>query len=70
MDDNNEIKSQKACTMEMAMNDGDISMTMRIEHDQAKQDYKKFLYATQVMQYNTTYSRLFSIKRCLTNTEA
>ena len=35
---NKEIESQKACTMEMSMNNGDISMTMMIEHEQAKRE--------------------------------
>ena len=33
-----------------------------IEHEQAKENHKKFLYA-QVMRYNTTCSRLWSIKK-------
>ena len=44
-DDNNEIELQEACTMEMTMNDGDILMTTMIEHEQAKENHKKFLYA-------------------------
>ena len=37
MDDNNEIELQKACTMEMSMNDGNISMTAMIEHEHNRQ---------------------------------
>ena len=44
MGDSNEIKSQKACTMEMLMNDGDILMTIMIELKLANEDYKKLLY--------------------------
>ena len=47
-DDNNEIELQKACTMEMMMNDGDISMTTMIEHEQAKENHKKFMYARAI----------------------
>ena len=43
--DNNEIKSWKAWTMEMPMNDGDILTTVMTELKQAREDYKKFLYA-------------------------
>ena len=57
MDDNNEIESWEVCTMEMSMNDGDISMTTMIEHEQAKENHKKFLYAraihsSHVIQYH------------------
>ena len=45
MDDNNEIELWKACTMEMSMNNIDISMTTMIEHKQAKENHKKFLYS-------------------------
>ena len=45
MGDNNKIKSQKACTMEMLMSNGDILITMMIELKQAREDYKNFLYA-------------------------
>ena len=43
--DNDEIKSQKAWTMEMPMNDGNISTTMTNGLGQVSRDYKKFLYA-------------------------
>ena len=42
-DDKNE--SWKAWTMEMLMNDGNISMTTMNGFEQASEDYKKFLYA-------------------------
>ena len=42
-DDKNE--SQKAWTMEMLMNDGNISTTMMNGSEQASEDYKRFLYA-------------------------
>ena len=45
MDDNKKIELQKACTMEMLMNDVNISMTTMIEHEQAKENHKKFLFA-------------------------
>ena len=43
--DDDEIELQKAWTMEMLMNDGDISMTTTNGSEQASEDYKKFLYA-------------------------
>ena len=45
MGDDDEIKSWKAWTMEMPMNDGNISTTMMSGLEQANRDYKKFLYA-------------------------
>ena len=44
-DDNKKTELQQACTMKMSMNNGDISMTTMIEHEQAKENHKKFLYA-------------------------
>ena len=57
MDDNNEIESWNVCTMEMLTNNGDISTTAMIELKQAREDYKKFLYAraidsSHMMQYH------------------
>ena len=72
-DDNNKIKSLKACTMEMSMNDSGISMTTMIEHKLAKENHKKFLYARayiQIIRYNITWNNLWSVKRWLMNTEA
>ena len=43
--DGDEIKSWKAWTMEMLMNDGDISTTMTNGSEQVSEDYKTFLYA-------------------------
>ena len=47
-DDDDENESQKACTMEMLTNDGDISMNMRNEEELMSDDEKKFLYARVV----------------------
>ena len=47
-DDNDENKSQKAWTMEMLTNDGDISMSMMNEPEQVSKEDKKFLYARAV----------------------
>ena len=44
-DDDDENKSWKAWTMEMLMNDGDISMTMMNGPEQMSEDCKKFLYS-------------------------
>ena len=44
-DDDDENESRKAWTMEMLMNDSNISMTMTNEPEQMSEDYKKFLYA-------------------------
>ena len=43
--DNDEIELWKAWTMEMLMNDSNISTTMTNGSEQASGDYKKFLYA-------------------------
>ena len=57
MGDYNEIELQKVWTMEMLMNDSDILMTMMNGVKQAREDYKKFLYAraihsSQTIQYH------------------
>ena len=44
-DDDVKNELQKAWTMEMLMNDGNISMTMTNGLEQVSEDYKKFLYA-------------------------
>ena len=44
-DDNNKNESQKAWTMEMLMNDGDISANMMNEEESMSEDEKVFLYA-------------------------
>ena len=48
MDDDDENKLCKACTMEMLMNDSDISMSMMNEQESMSEDDKKFLYARAV----------------------
>ena len=47
-DDNDKNKSRKVWTMEMLMNDGDISMGMMNEPEQVSKEDKKFLYARAV----------------------
>ena len=44
-DDDVKNELEKAWTMEMLMNDGNISMTMTNGLEQVSEDYKKFLYA-------------------------
>ena len=48
VDDDDENESQKAWTMEMLMNDGDILTNMRNEEESMSEDEKKFLYARVV----------------------
>ena len=48
MDDDNENESQKAWTMEMLMNDGDISANTTNEVESMSDDEKMFLYARAV----------------------
>ena len=48
MDDDNENKSRKAWTMEMLMNDGDISANMTNGVESMSDDEKMFLYARAV----------------------
>ena len=48
LDDNDENESQKAWTIEMLMNDGDISTSMMNEPEQVSEEAKKFLYARAV----------------------
>ena len=48
MDDDNENKSRKAWTMEMLMNDGDISANTTNEVESMSDDEKMFLYARAV----------------------
>ena len=47
-DDDNENESQKAWTMEMLMNDGDISTNTTNEEELMSDDEKRFLYARAV----------------------
>ena len=48
MDDDDENESHKAWTMEMLMNNGNISMSMTNEQESMSKDDKKFLYARAV----------------------
>ena len=48
VDDDDENESCKAWTMEMLMNDGNISMSMMNEQESMSGDDKKFLYARAV----------------------
>ena len=48
LDEYDENESQKAWTMEMLMNDGDISTGMMNEREQVSEEGKKFLYARAV----------------------
>ena len=48
MDDNNQNESQKVWTMEMLMNDGDISANTMNEAELMSDDEKMFLYARVV----------------------
>ena len=48
MDDNNEIELQKAWTMEMLTNDGDISANTTHEEESMSDNEKMFLYARAV----------------------
>ena len=55
--DNDKIESQKAWTMEMPINNGNISTTTTNGLEQVSGDYKKFLYArvihsNHVIQYH------------------
>ena len=47
-DDNDKNESWKAWTIEMLMNDSDISMSKRSEPEQGSEEDKKFLYARGV----------------------
>ena len=47
-DDDNEIESRKAWTMEMLMNDGNISTNTTNEEISMSDDEKMFLYARAV----------------------
>ena len=49
VDDDNKNKLQKAWTMEMLMNDGDISMNTMNEEESMSDDEKMFLYARVVL---------------------
>ena len=58
MGDDDKIELQKAWTMEMLMNNSDISMTKTNGLEQAKEDHKKFLYARAIhSNYAIQYHR-------------
>ena len=63
-DDNKNIESQKACTMEMLMNDSNILMTIMIEREQAKENHKKFLYARAMHSNHTIEYHMQQILEC------
>ena len=48
MGDDNEIELWKVWTMKILMNDGDLLMTMTNGLEQAREDYKKFMYARAI----------------------
>ena len=48
VDDDDENESHKAWTMEMLMNNSDISTSMMNEQESMSKDDKKFLYARAV----------------------
>ena len=53
-DDNDKNESWKAWTIEMLMNDSDISMSKRSEPEQVSEEDKKFLYARGVHTNHST----------------
>ena len=61
-DDDDENESQKAWTMEMLMNDGDISMDMRNEEESMSDDEKKFLYARAVHSNHSIQYHMHQIR--------
>ena len=72
-DDDDENESQKAWTMEMLTNDGNISTSMTNEPEQIsegnKSSYMPGLY-TQIIQYSTICSKKLSDKMWSMNIEA
>ena len=67
-----DTKSQKAWTMEMLMNNDNISMTMMNGSEQASKDYKKFLYAraphsNHTIQYHM--QQITEIQKVVNDTE-
>ena len=52
-DDNDENESWKVWTMEMLMNDGNISTSMTNEQEQVSEEDKKFLYARTIHSKQT-----------------
>ena len=72
-DDNNKTELQKACTIEMSMNNGDILTVTMIELEQERRTTRSSYIPgpyIQVIQYNTTCNKFWSVKRWLMNTEA
>ena len=61
--DDDEIESWKAWTMEMPMNDGNISTTMMNGSEQVNRDYKKFLYARVTHSNNMIQYHMQQIMR-------
>ena len=61
MGDDNKIESWKAWTMEMPMNDGNILTTTMNGVEQAREDYKKFLYARAIHSSHTIQYHMLQI---------
>ena len=60
-DDNDENESRKAWTMEMLMNDGNISTSMTNESEQVSEEDKKFLYTRAVHSNHLIQSHMQQI---------
>ena len=60
-DDDNENESRKAWTMEMLMNDGDISANTMNEVESMSDDEKMFLYARAVHSNHSIQYRMHQI---------
>ena len=60
-DDDDENESCKAWTMEMLMNDGNISTSMMNEQESMSEDDKKFLYARAVHSNHSIQYRMNQI---------
>ena len=60
-DDNNKNESRKAWTMEMLMNDGDISANTTNEKESMNDDEKMFLYAQAVHSNHSIQYRMHQI---------
>ena len=52
-DDNDKNKSWKVWTMEMLMNNGNISTSMMNEQEQVSEEDKKFLYARAIHSHHS-----------------
>ena len=64
MDDDNENESRKAWTMEMLMNDGDISVNTTNEVESMSDDEKMFLYARAVHSNHSIQYHMHQIMEC------